>query len=55
MADHSTINQRSAGIIVFREDLFGSREYLLLDYGRDTVTVLDVNVEELTFDNFIFP
>jgi 8-oxo-dGTP pyrophosphatase MutT (NUDIX family) len=26
--------ERSAGVIVFRTDLFGHREYLLLDYGR---------------------
>jgi 8-oxo-dGTP pyrophosphatase MutT (NUDIX family) len=28
------IVERSAGVIVYREDLFGSRAYLLLDYGR---------------------
>ena len=27
---------------------------LLLDFGRDTVTLLDANVNELTFDHFIF-
>lgn len=26
--------ERSAGVIVFRQDLFGRREYLLLDHGR---------------------
>ena len=35
MANDSTITtERSAGVIVYREDLFGAREYLLLDYGR---------------------
>ena len=27
---------------------------MLLDFGRDTVTLLDVNVNQLTFDHFIF-
>jgi Ca2+-binding RTX toxin-like protein len=27
---------------------------LLLDFGRDTVTLLDVDVDELTFDHFLF-
>lgn len=34
MADHTKMtHERSAGVIVFKEDLFGRREYLLLDYG----------------------
>jgi hypothetical protein len=27
---------------------------LLLDFGRDTVTLLDVDVDELSFDHFLF-
>jgi bis(5'-nucleosidyl)-tetraphosphatase len=40
MADYSTMNEsklkleRSAGVVLFREDLFKRRQYLLLDYGR---------------------
>jgi len=34
MADDSTITrERSAGVVVYRRDLLGRREYLLLDYG----------------------
>ena len=54
---HREANTGGADLLDFArivDDAVQIGDDLLLDFGRDTVTLLDVDLDELTFDHFLF-